>query len=57
MSAVPPVFSAYEHLRRTNPTQFYTPTTLRQMYWSAKHQGPAFFDHPSLTEGATHGCD
>ena len=57
MSAVPPVFSAYERLRRTNPTKFYTPTTLRQMYWSAKHQGPAFFDHPSLTEGVTHECD
>ena len=57
MSAAPPVFSAYEYLRHTKPTQFYSATTLRQMYWQAKHQGPAFFDHPSLTEGATHGCD
>lgn len=57
MPAVPPVFSAYEQLRHTNPTQFYTPSTLRQMYWSAKRQGDAFFDHPSLTKGVKHGCD
>lgn len=42
--AVKPVFSAYETLRKTNPTLYHDNRVQRHMQWAAQKYGDAFFD-------------
>ena len=43
-------FSVFNHLRITNPSEFYSLPVQRRMRYAQMRQGKAFYDHPTLQQ-------